>query len=57
VEHEKKHTSDRVLGFLLSLGAGIGRGDLSTVNLPQIKGGGHVLKDNGVIVDSQTLNN
>jgi hypothetical protein len=28
-----------VLGFLPSLGAGIGRGDLSTVDLPQIKGG------------------
>jgi hypothetical protein len=39
VEHEKKHTSDRVLGFLPSLGAGIGGGDLSTVDLPQIKGG------------------
>jgi hypothetical protein len=38
VEHEKKQTSDRVLGFLPSLGAGIGGGDLSTVDLSQIKG-------------------
>jgi hypothetical protein len=38
VEHEKKHTSDRVLGFLPSLGTGIGGGDLSPVDLPQIKG-------------------
>jgi hypothetical protein len=28
-----------VLGFLPSLGAGIGGGDLSTIDLPQIKGG------------------
>jgi hypothetical protein len=39
VEHEKKHTSDKVLGFLPSLGAGIGGGDLSTIDLLQIKGG------------------
>jgi hypothetical protein len=39
MEHEKKHTSGRVLGFLLSLGTGIGGGDLSTVDLPKIKGG------------------
>jgi hypothetical protein len=35
VEHEKKHTSDKVLGFLPSLGVGIGGGDLSTVDLPE----------------------
>jgi hypothetical protein len=36
VEHEKKHTSNRVLGFLPSLGTGFGGGDLSIVNLLQI---------------------
>jgi hypothetical protein len=39
VKHEKNYISDKVLGFLPSLGAGIGGGDLSTVDLPQIKGG------------------
>jgi hypothetical protein len=47
VEHEKKHTSDRVLGFILSLGTGIGGGDLSIIDLPQIKGG----EANGVTGD------
>jgi hypothetical protein len=39
VEHKKKHTSDKVLGFLPSLGVGIGGGDLFIVDLSMIKGG------------------